>query len=141
MAKKATKELTEQQGGNAMLVRPGEIESWDEFEITSVNIVSTYWTPKQIGEVRCGIYHGVHDRECPDFNDPTVTQVLPNVVFHDPVGDEVFTNASKILLDAMKAVSIGTPIRIEYAGKIRSKKGNQCDDWKVNRLGRKESAK
>ena len=131
-----TQMQTADSSSNNMIVRPGEIQSWNEFEVSSVNVNSSYWSPDQ-GEVRHGIYHGVHIREWPDFNNPNETKELTCAVFHDPVDDVVFMNASAILLSTLARIPIGAALRVEYIGKKKSRSGNQCDNWKINELARK----
>lgn len=116
------------------------VKSWDDFEVSSVDLNFQYWSPEKPGEFRFGIYKGVHNRDVPDFNDDTLTVTLPCAVFHDPVTDDVFVNGSKILLSTLAQVSTGSPVRVEYSGKIKSRKGNQCDNWKVAMLSPKTPA-
>ena len=133
------KPAVKETASNNMIVRPGEITSWAEYEVSSVNVNSSYWSPEQ-GDVRHGIYHGAHLREWPDFNDPTASKELLCAVFHDPVDDVVFMNASAILLSSLALVPIGAALRVEYIGKKQSRKGNQCDNWKINEMARKDKA-
>ncbi len=122
--------------GNQIIKPTADVINWDEYEAVSCDLNFEYWSPKP-DEMRNGIYQGVHERDVPDFNDPEKTTTLPCAVFLDPVEDKVWVNGSKILLSTLAEVSIGKAVRVEYAGKVQSRNGNNCDNWKCRILERK----
>lgn len=134
-----SKDLT--PAGETELIRPEEsVKSWDDFDVASVDLNYEYWTPEKQGEVRFGFFKGIHERDCPDFNNPTVMKSLACAVFHDPAEDRVFMSASAILVRVIGTIPIGKAVRIEYRGKVKAKNGNNCDDWKVNVLEKKPAS-
>lgn len=125
------------------LISLSKVPSLDSYEVESVDLNAEYWTPEKDGETRRMIFMGVHDRTCPDHNDPEKEVELPCAVFVEPHADgpRTVTNASKRLVATFENTKLesGTPCQIIYRGKKKNRtNGNMSDAWSVQTLRAKQ---
>ena len=97
------------------------------------NLNIQYWSPEEAGESKTVVLLGYLLQTFPDQNDPTREREVPCAVFID-ADETVWQNGSAILVSCLKdQFAQGDSVYIEYAGKRKSKRGNNCDNWKVLR--------
>lgn len=97
------------------------------------NLNIQYWSPEKSGEAKTVVLLGYLLRTFPDQNDTDKTREVPCAVFIDS-DETVWENGSAILVSCLKEqFKQGDSVYLEFVGTKKSKKGNNCQNWKVLR--------
>jgi hypothetical protein len=121
-------------------IMPLPIEQIDlihDAETLPFDLMSDYWSPAQVGEVRNVLFDRIQDMDVPDQNTGEVIE-LPCAFFfwQEKKGQPIksIRNGSKRLVGALQAWNLPrlAPLEIRYDGKVKNKNnGNYSDSWSV----------
>jgi hypothetical protein len=114
-----------------------EMPDLENAQVLPLDLSSEYWTPVNAGESKRLIFIKIENTQVQDITDPSVILDLPCVYFLEKTDEGVkqIRNGSKRLVAAVENVRQGTPLLLQYRGKVRNKNNSfMSDNWSVKPL-------
>ncbi len=114
-----------------------EMPDLETAKVLPLDLSSEYWTPINIGESKRLIFVKIEIQQVQDMNDPSVVLDLPCAFFLEKTADGVkqIRNGSKRLVAAVENVRQGTPLLVNYRGKVLNRNNAyKSDNWSVKPL-------
>ncbi len=114
-----------------------EMPDLETATVLPLDLSSEYWTPLNVGEAKRLIFVKIENQQVQDMTDPSVVLDLPCAFFLEKTADGVkqIRNGSKRLVAAVENVRQGTPLLVNYRGKVANKNNAyKSDNWSVKPL-------
>ena len=114
-----------------------------EYEETDLDLNFAYWTPLAVGESKACVFLFVKvNDDVNSFDDPQkIIQkdcaYFAEIVTNKETGEmvkRVFRCAQSVLVSAFKKLTPGGVYKIEYAGKVKTKKGHSADNFIIKQM-------
>lgn len=115
-----------------------QIDALDQAQPSQVDLMSTYWSPEKIGEIKRVIFDRIDANDVLNQVTNEIIQLECAFFFVKEDGKiKRISNGSKRLVGTLQTYNIqqGSPLEIEYLGKMTNKtNGFKSDNWRVTPL-------